>query len=138
MFISTRDRIKIKIGDVEVLIKPLSVAEKAEVQGLFGLVANGNLGGSMLGVSRAVQFSLKSIKGLKDDEGNDLDFELEFDDKGNLSEDCVSDLFNMPVAVGLSNIASNLLNGINSKKIVDADGKAIKGIKFVEVVKGKK
>lgn len=135
-FYSVKDRVKITVGKVEVLIKPLTVQEKTEIQNTLGAVATVGVGMSYMGAAKAIAYSVKGLKGVVvDEEGTE--FELEKDDNGNLTDDCVSDLLNIPIGVQLTNIAMNLLNGL-SDKITDNQGKPIKGIKIVGVEKGKK
>lgn len=127
----TTDKIPVKIGELVFEISPLSRIQKADIQ---ALIMEGKLADAAF---LSVKYAVKSVKGLKYGQG---DYELEFDDNNNITEDSLDDLSNIEESTNLHIACISLINGI-PKEFVDPDtGKKLKDVSFVEneVSKGKK
>ena len=80
-------------------------------------------------IVKALKVSLKDIKGVvEDDEGTE--YKLEFID-GEVSDECINDLLNMPYSNKISTICTSLLAGVPDK-ILDAEGKPLEGVSIVK------
>lgn len=134
----TTDKITIKVDDLTIKISPLSKRQKMALQNDMIKAANGDLDAGMTAVSNAIKFSLKEIKGvvIEDENGNEVPYELEFDANGELEEHCIDDLLNLPESQKINAICSNLIAGVPSGQIMDAEGKPLEGVTIVS--KGKK
>jgi len=127
------DRIKVKIGKVSFLLAPLSNDRKIEISSCSTVKS----GEQVFDYARAqhlyIKYSLKDIIGVEtyDNKPYDLEFEGDY-----LTDDCVSDIFNLPQKKDLVSCAWQIMNGIPDK-IVDESGKTLKGV-ALEVEKKKK
>lgn len=118
-----KDRVKIKIGDVEFIVAPLSREQKREL-GACRTMVNGEQQLDILEAnSILLKYGLKGVKGVKDYSGND--YKLEFDGD-NLSEDSISDILNMSVKDKLTASAWNVVNGMDDK--LDLEGVSLEVI----------
>lgn len=126
------DRIELNLGDVEVKVKPLSYAEKTEIQSLL-IEGQRKASAEMLteGTVLSLRYALKSITGLKD--SNDEDYKLEFDDTGKVSMNCVEDLMNTQMSDKLLSACASFISGIPT----DEDLEKI-GVSFQKKTKTKK
>lgn len=122
------ERIKFKIDDIEVTLKPLSYHEKNTISAMMfkghknqdmALMANGTI--------HAVRCCLKAIKGLQfeDEDGQLKDYVLEFDESGILTDDCMSDLMNMEPSAKLIQVCSLFIDKIPKEITID-------GVSFVK------
>lgn len=134
----TSDNINIKVDSIEVTISPLNMSQKAQLQGDMAKALEGEVVASMNAVSNALKFSIKDIKGLKtlDEDGNEVDYKPEFEN-GQLSDEAISDLFNMEETQKLNSICSSLIGGFNGK-FLDPEGNPLEGVEVVSVKPGKK
>ena len=132
------DRITVEVGDVKFKISPLSYHQKQVVSADLLKAATGDAEAAMSAVKNGIKFCLKDIEGVivDDEEGNEVPYELDFDDNGELSDDCISELLNAEFNNELSSIASNMLAGVPDK-IVDHEGNVLEGVKVINP-KGKK
>jgi hypothetical protein len=131
----TKDRIRLKIDDVTVEIKPLTIDQKTEAQDLIGRgAAKADIGLLTQGVVKAVKFGLVKIEGLSDEDGKP--YELTFDEQG-VSEDCLNDLFNIKLHEKLTIICSALVRGIPSE-FTDNRGQPIEGVEVISRGEGNK
>ena len=117
------DRIKLKVDDLEVTIGPLSIHQKAAVEG----VASSS---SLIKASiEAMKYAIKDIKGLTDKDGKP--YSLQRDEAGDLTEDTLNDLFNLENSYKLVAISLNLVNSIPDEFIDVNTGKPLEGVEFV-------
>lgn len=127
----TSDRIKVKIDDTVVTIRPLTYHQKAEIQSHFLGFTQGDVTKATEAMVSAIKYAVTGIEGIEDCDGRP--YELEFDCDA-LSEDCVSDLLNIEISDKLQQVCSSLLHGI-PKGFVDNSGKPIEGVEIVKKVK---
>lgn len=118
------DRIKLKIDDLIVIISPLSIHQKASVEEVASSA------GLIKGTIEAIRYSVKDISGLKDSEGND--YELQYDENGNLSDESLNDLFNIEQSFKLSAVALNLVNSVPEVFSDPNTGKPLQGVEFIQ------
>lgn len=88
-------------------------------------------------MEKAVQASYKSIKhAVKEVEGLETfdgeKYTLSFDGEGNLTDECVSDMLNLDVFTEIAMVSMSLIKGV-PEKILDNDGKEVKGISLLYV-----
>lgn len=125
----TSDKIEIKVDQISVFISPLSFQQKMEIQDYMSKAAMGDMDSAMKAVRTAVKFCVKDIKGVTDQ--NNEPYKLEFQDDKHLSDNCVDDLLNMPVASKISAICTSLMGGV-PEKILDHEGKELEGVSIVK------
>lgn len=120
------DRVPVKLDGLVVKISPLKYDQKAEMQTML-------LDGTPLSMVKAAQYAVKCC--VKDVDGLELQdgskYELEFENDM-LTDDCVSDLFNIPQSEKLAFICTELLQGIPANQFVDPKtGKKLEGVTIV-------
>ncbi len=123
----TSERIEVQIEDVTFWIKPLTFDEKKEV-----VSSTKREGGSVFAdkyviVKTALKKSVKKAKGLESEDG---EYELKFDDNGELKDSCIDDLANIPsIGPKLVMIAgANAGDGL-TETIMDENNQAVEGVK---------
>lgn len=119
----TTDRIKVKIGDLEVSISPLTYEQKIEVQTILSNSSKPDdiYKGSLL----AMRYGIKEIKGLELTDGSK--YELNFDE-GILTEECAKELLNIEMNAELMAVCNSFADKIPQQI----------NIKGVEIVNPKK
>ena len=124
------DKVSVKIDDIEIKISPLTHAQKSELQSHMMKAVNGDMNEAMISVQKSLKFAVKDIKGVFFMDGNDKrEYALSFED-GQLTDECIDELLNLPISNKISSVCSALLQGVPDK-IVDKDGKEIEGIKIL-------
>jgi len=122
------DRIPVKIDDITVRLSPLSVSEKTEIQqAMLNGRAKSDLKELTRGISLAIKYSVKSVDGVVDSDGNP--YKLEFDGDG-LSQDSIDELMNMELTKKLSMVCAAMVSGV-PKEFVDNDGNPLDGVEFI-------
>ena len=119
---SLKDRITVKIDELEFKLAPLSYKQKIEIQSL--LTSGKEVEGTIL----AVKYSVKHVSGLEDSDGNEYKLSFEND---SLTEDSIDALMNIECGIKLQLACAHLLNGIPKEIIHPETGKAIEGVKVV-------
>jgi len=109
----TTDRLTYKIDDITFKISPLSMDQKVELQEIYlqGQTEK-DIKKTMEGTVKVLQYALKDIKGVEDNEGNA--FELEFD-SGVVTRECVENLLNIEHATTLIQLCSSFVGGVPSQ-----------------------
>lgn len=120
----TTDRVKVKIDNLVFEISPLSYERKCEIQ---SLLIQGNADSLMAGTKLAVQYGVKSVKGLKNIDGSEYSIELE-DNK--LSDSCIDDLLNLDQNTKITSVCGALLEGIPKQIIDPSTGEPMKGVRI--------
>lgn len=125
----TSDRLPVKIGDITFKVSPLTFQQRSEINACI-THANRELDFAKMAQSTflAVKYAIKEISTIATFEGES--FELKFDEDGTLCEETCNDLLNLEISPELSAFATNLLAGVPDK-ILDEDGKPVKGIKLL-------
>jgi hypothetical protein len=116
------DRIKIMANEIEIIISPLTYAQKIEISNCVRM----NAGNQVVDVQKTAMltlaYSIKEIKGITT--FSDTDYELEFldDNKTQLSEECTGEL----IAIFAPTQIFGVINSILSNKLdINVDGIAI-------------
>jgi len=127
------DRVKVKMGKISFLLAPLSNDRKREVSSCTTIKGGEAVFDYAMAQHLYIKYSLKKIEGVKtyDNENYELDFEGD-----SLTDDCVSDVFNLPQKGDLVSCAWQIMNGMPDK-LVDDSGNKMQGV-ALEVVKKKK
>ena len=90
----TKDKIPVKIGELEFLISPLNVEQKLKLAGMVKM-DKGEEKPDSIGIALStIKFGVKGLKGAVNLDGSE--YKLEFDASGVLTDDCVSDISNIP------------------------------------------
>jgi hypothetical protein len=126
----TTDRIKVKIDEVTVSISPLTYEQKLEAK---ILVAEGRAkrDARMLtsGLIYLLKNSVKEVEGLENADGSKYELSFEADQK-TLTQECISDLFNIKLHEKLVMVCTNLI-GVIPTEFVDDSGKPIEGVSII-------
>lgn len=99
-----------ELEGVKFWISPLRMDQKQAitelaVQSKGGVKTEHALKASFL----AVKYGVKRVEGLKELDGSD--YKLDFGDSGELSDECVEDLLNLPCGFGVGTVISHLAYG---------------------------
>ena len=120
------DRFRLKVDGVTFMIAPLSQEQRLEIS-KCGNIDKGEYVQSIARMqSLYMKYGLKEVKGLH---GFDKKpYSLEFDGD-HLTDDSVSEIQYLPMYQKMVNSALQLLSGVPGK-ILDDDGKPLKGVKL--------
>lgn len=121
------DRYRLKVDGVTFIIAPLSKDHKLEIS-QCGDVSEGEF------VQNIFKMQCLYLKhGLKDVLGincfDETDYKLEFENDC-LTEDCISELLNLPMHGKMMDAAWQFLNGMPDKIVDPLSGKVLKGVKL--------
>lgn len=123
------DLIKLQIGDLIFSLKPLSYLERTEIMGCLvnneGEVVENAAKATFL----AIRYTIRKIDGATLSDGSK--YELEFNEAGNISDECIDDLLNIDTDGKLGLAITNFLKGIPSKLIDPNTNKELKGVKII-------
>ena len=125
-----QDKLTIEIEGIEFKLSPLTFNQKSKLQSHMMKAMQGDMEEAMMSVKESLKFCLKDMKGVFyiDENGDQREYQLQFEN-GDLSEDCLDEVLNMPFSNKLNSVCSAMLQGI-PEKIVDAEGNEIQGIKI--------
>ena len=129
----TSDKIKVAVeagegGDkFAFTVSPMRYEQKAEIMAAR-TIQQGVSKVDGLGVVRlSIKYGLKSIEGVTDADGEPYELETETPEKLALTNSAVDEVMNMPRASYILLACARLINGA-FEKLVDAEGKEIKGV----------
>lgn len=128
----TTDRIRIKIGELEFKLAPLTFDQKRQCSQSSRVESGKLIEDGLMTAYKSLHFSVKEVKGLINPDGTE--YKLSFDDNNNITQDCIDDLFNFEFSERLMIACYNLVSGIPKVIIDPVTGKPIEG---VEIVQGK-
>ena len=128
------DTVIISVGDVKFHISPLSHEKKIELANCTKVVGGVDHYDLAAAQRLYVKYGLKKIEGV---EGYEKEpYELQFDENGNLTDDCISEVFSLEQRTDFTVAAWQLLNGM--KPLINpGTGKPLKGVTAEVVSKGK-
>ena len=109
------DRIPVKVGPMELLIGPMSVLQKQKIYNCVTQVSGETKTDELEMARLAFKYSIKEIKGLCDMSGKP--YICEFDDNGDLTDDCSEELMGIDQSAKLIRLLSGFLTGIKDPKI---------------------
>lgn len=123
------DKVTVEIDGIEIKVSPLTFGQKSELQGHMMKAVDGEMDEAMTSVRKSMKYCIKEIKGIEylDEDGEKHEYQLQFED-GQLTDDCIDELLNLPISAKLSTVCSNMLQGVPDK-ILDDSGNEIEGIK---------
>lgn len=125
-------KLNVKIHDIEVELKPLSFDQKSEIQ---GLIIGGDVMSAVKAAKLSVQYALKDLKGVKEEDGSDYKLQIE---NGKLTDECFDDISNLEHNGLLSGVCMMLLQGI-PKDFVNAEtGEKLAGVSYIKETSRKK
>jgi hypothetical protein len=113
----TSDRIKVKIGELEFLLSPLSIEHKLKIAGLTKMDKGEERADSISMALMTIKHAVKGMTGASNMDGSA--YELQFDESGSLTDECVGDLFNIP---GNDKLASACVAIGNGQVNTEIDG----------------
>lgn len=126
-----KDRIRLSIGELTFTLAPLDRLQKQDLA-----ECNKNVDGKeVFELSKAqhlwMKYSIKEVEGLETYDNKP--YELEFDGDY-LTDDCVTELFNLEEKETLTNCAWQILNGIQELKDLET-GEPLEGVSLEVVPK---
>lgn len=121
------DRIRIKVGDLTVILRPLTYKEKADIQSEM-ITSSGNIRGAMDAAVNALKCALVGFEGISNADGSPYVYsEADFDD-----------VLNMPESSTLTKAAMNLLNNIPKEFVDPHTAQKLQGVEFLDEVNEEK
>ena len=127
------DRIKVKVGDMEFKLSPLSLSQKNELQTIaFKGQQTGNQADILEAASKAIKYCVKEVSGIYDTGGNE--YKMDFDDSGCLSDECVDDLLNLECGLAVMNMCAAMSRS-TPEEFTNPDGTKMEGVKRVHTEK---
>ena len=118
------DRFHLKLGELTFILAPLNMEQKRELSSQSKIVDGNIIPDVYMSQWLYLKYGLKGVKGLEDYSGKE--YELQKDDSGNLTDDCVSEILMIPQRADLMSAAWQLLNGV-PEKLLDHSGNKLKG-----------
>lgn len=107
----TTDRVPVRFGEVSLLIAPLDAGQYANISGFTKLNAGVQEVDGQRMVNATLRYSIKGIEGVSAKYPDGTEFELKFDEAGNLTEDSLSELWQVLDRNKLSEMAAKLFAG---------------------------
>lgn len=120
------DRIKLKVGELEVHLAPMTFMEKSTVQDMV-------MENAMKGSMHALKCAVKNIKGLTLNDGSEYELQFEND---LLTDECIDDLTNIQNIDELFIACLDLLNGVPSEFRNPVTGEVLQGIEIIKEQSG--
>lgn len=136
VILSMKDRIKLKLGKVEFLLKPLTVFEIGEIQAHRTMVEGVEVQDMLKSSFAYLKYAVKGLSGVKDGSGED--YRLEFDANNEyLTDDCVNELFTLKLGADFYHAIEPLKNNQIDKKPTNLiTKKPIRGAKLEVIRRG--
>lgn len=126
----TTDRVPVKVAGLTFWVSPLSFEQKAKIFDLISRDGGVEVVKGLASVQMLLKFSVKEVEGLQNPDGTE--FKVDLDSDGNLDDDCVDILLNLPDFGKISQLLQTWLQqeikdpGIEG---VEVDFKGIRNIK---------
>lgn len=127
--IKLSDRFKLKIHDVELTLAPLSLPQKSDIMSAVSVKGGTYIQNQFEMVKKSLKYSVKGISGVQDLEGNT--YELSFDENGDLTDECVSELLSAEMTTELILASAQMLEGRYGKVTDPNTNEPIKGVEFI-------
>lgn len=110
------DQIPVKIGEVTFWLSPLSHSQRQEILALTVVKAGEERTRPMEMAQLTLSISLRKIVGVNDADGSP--YELEFDENGRVTLDCINDIFTLDGADNLIRVSGKFaMNEISDPKL---------------------
>lgn len=123
MILRLKDRVSLKVGDIEFIIAPLSNLQKTEILGATYMEGGEEKIDLIKYQSSFLKHSLKDAIGLKDYFGNNYKLQFAGDC---LTDDCISELFAIEQRPVIIDACAKLMSGL-MPEIEGVEVKAIEG-----------
>lgn len=124
------DRIVVRIDGITVRLAPLSLMQKTEIQqAMINGSTRGDLQEATRGVVLALKYSIKGMEGVEDSDG--AAYKLEMDEAGDLTDECISDLFNLEMKDKLAMVCGQMVNAIPASHFTNEKNEALEGVEIV-------
>lgn len=132
------DRVKVKIDDVVVVLRPLNLHQKNEIRVLFqkhqnskDLNSDNGLDNStygMQGILQTIKYTVDSVQGFViDDDGTE--YKVEKDQQGYLTDDCVNELLSSNLQQKIIAVCNNSLLQLPDENTLNED--VIPGVQII-------
>ena len=126
-------KVPVKIDDCVFELVPLTIAQKSEITGKLAGAEKGGIeavGKAMEATVLALKYSVKGLTGAtcEDEDGNEVEYQLEFDESGTLTDECVEDLSNFEGSTKLTQVIMQAVGGGFGKQVRDNDGNPVEGV----------
>jgi hypothetical protein len=123
-----KDRLKFKVGKITFDLKPLSILEQNEVSSHKKMKAGKETEDVVMTAFAYVKYAVKGISGVETYGGDS--YKLEFDGDY-LTDDCVSEIFNLSLGKEFFHAVQNLrYNIVETKMTYFGTKKPLKGVKL--------
>lgn len=109
------DRIKVKIGELEFLLAPLSMEHKLKIAGLTKMHKGEEKSDPVSMALMTMKHSIKGMSGASNLDGSE--YKLQFEESGELTDESVGDLFNIPMNDKLASACIAIGNGQLDSKL---------------------
>jgi hypothetical protein len=129
------DKIDINVDGITITVSPLTYGQKMNLNNMLLSASQGDTQAAMDVIIATFKASIKGIKGLENEDGSE--YKVNMID-GELSQDNIDDLLNLPMSNKISALCSSLLYGAPKDKILDMNGNVIEGISIVKAKGDKK
>lgn len=123
------DRLTCKINEIELIYSPMTFQQKMECSEFVTSKSGDVNTNDMASLFKALKYSIKDVKGFEYADGSS--YELQFDDNGHLTDDCVQELFNTEISPDLVWAAFGMIQGTTGKILNPATGEEVKGVEFI-------
>jgi hypothetical protein len=108
------DRIRYKIGELEIQISPLDLQDKTTLHTYMVKGQTGDMQFLMQGSAFAIKCGVKAVLGLEDADGKP--YEVQFEEGGKyLTDECVADLLNIRESNDMISLCASLMAGVPSQ-----------------------
>lgn len=108
-FLRRKDKVEIKVGDIKFSISPLLQSHMIEIGSLETKKSGKTLVDNAKKIELMVKYSLRSLEGIELYDGSK--YELEFDEQGNLTDECASEVLSIPVTNEIVSAINSMLEG---------------------------
>lgn len=115
------DKIKINIGGVDVFVSPFTKEQRKTVTAAAMKIGSGDIEtDEMEAAFLAIKYCVKDVKGLELPDGSE--YELEFEENGDLKDECINDLLNIEIGAPLIQACASFANGFNREQLNSIEG----------------
>jgi hypothetical protein len=102
-------------GQIVFVVKPLSYQEKVELQSFTKVQSGVETRSQLEEAKTCLAMAVKEVQGLYTDKENKVPYQLTFEPNGRLTDECVSELLNIPVSPQLIMGCLALRAGVQTK-----------------------
>ena len=122
------DLVSIKIGNLTFGVKPLSYMERVEIMSAMANQSGQVIENAAKATFLTMKNAIREFSGAKMVDGSD--YNITFDDNGNISDESIDDLLNIEANGKLGLALHNFLKGVPSKLIDPNTGEELEGVEI--------